>query len=86
MLATTKPAAMIKSHASPDDGKMVLDGMPMPAGRRIPCGWITASNAIWFRPILHCSKLAFFEEALQISEKIFEMYPDGSLVWPTIPF
>jgi hypothetical protein len=59
--------------------------MRTPAGRRTSCAWITAPNAIG-RAILRCFKLDFFGEALQISEKIFEMYPDGCLVWPAIPF
>jgi hypothetical protein len=50
--------------------KKALDGMR--TGRKTSCAWITAPNAVG-RPILRCFKLDFFGEALQISEKIFEI-------------
>jgi hypothetical protein len=43
------------------------------------------SQRYWFCLILRWFKLDFFGEAFQISEYIFEI-PDGSLVWPAIPF
>jgi hypothetical protein len=76
-----------KSHASPDElgrwfltecGRRRLKGL-LVHGSRLPTLFV-------FRTMLRCFKPDFFGEALQMSEKIFEMYPDGRLVWPAIPF
>jgi hypothetical protein len=66
-----------------------LDNLPaairMPAGRRTSCAWITVPNAIGFVRSCVVSNSISLGKRFRYLKKIFEMYPDGRLMWPAIP-